>query len=159
MELILVVTPYNGMEAKLGDVVYARRGIADAPRPPQKVVYVGEVELVTESPDGWLMTYRKDGAKGHFVQTERRLLVNGFEVPAPLETDPGEGQVVYAADSTHHAWHFMLAQAGMPSRQRVISRGLAHDTAAAAIAHAKALIGVDPYAAPVSLDDAYDNLP
>lgn len=159
MDLILVDKPYDGMKAKLGDVVYKRRGIADAPSPPQKVVYVGEVEFVAESPAGRLMTYKKDTAERHFVQTVRRLLVNGFEVPAPLEKDPGEGQEVYAADPTLPEWHNRITKAAMPSRLRVISRGLAHDTAAAAIAHAKAMAGVDPYAAPVSLDDAYDNLP
>lgn len=161
MELILTTTPYNGMKAKLGDVVYARRGIADAPAPPQKVVYVGEVELATEFPDGGLITYRKDTMEGRFVQAEQRILVNGFEVPAPLEKDPGEGQVVYVADPTLSEWHSTLIhiQISMALRTLVIARGLAHDTAAAAIAHAKAMAGVDPYAAPVFLDDAYDNLP
>lgn len=160
MNLISVDKPYNGAKAKLGDVVYKRRGIADAPTPPQKVVYVGEVELATEFPDGGLITYRKDTMEGHFVQTVRRLLVNGFEVPAPLEKDPGEGQEVYVADPMHAEWHFQLANTkiAITHRLRAIARGLAYDTAAAAIARAKAMIGINP-TAQKSLDDAYDNLP
>lgn len=158
MDLISVDKPYNGMKAKLGDVVYARRDKDEGTAPPQKVVYVGKKAFVVESSGGMLTTYKKDTAEMHIFTAERVLVVNGFEVPAPLEKDPGEDQEVYVADPTHHAWHFMIPKAAMSSRLRMIARGLAHDTADAAIAHAKAMAGVDPTARK-SLDDAYDNLP
>lgn len=50
-------------------------------------------------------------------------------------------------------------------RTLAIERGLAHATAAAAAAHAKALVWINPTARKSldgewrSLDDAYDNLP
>ena len=88
-----------------------------------------------------------------------QFLVNGFEVPPPLEKDPGEGHVVYVADPTLSAWYGTLIhiQICRALRPRMIARGLAHDTAAAAIAHAKAMVGVDPTTRE-SLDDAYDEL-
>ena len=160
MELISVEKPYNGMEAKLGDVVYKRRRIAGASTSPQKVVYVGRESFATEFPSGRLMTYRKATAEEYLAKTEQRLLVNGFEVPAPLEADPGEGQVVYVADPTLSEWHSTLIhiQMSVTFRALAIARGLAYDTAAAAIARAKAMAGVDP-TAQKPLDDAYDNLP
>lgn len=160
MELILVDKLYNGMKAKLGDVVHERRGADEAPTLPQKVVYVGEESFVTELSDGRLMTYGKDTAGKYLLQAERRLLVNGFEVPVPLEKDPGEDQIVYAADPALPEWHVKLNRGALPHRALVIARGLAHSTAGAAIAHAKAMIGVDcPPLAQKFLDDAYGGLP
>ena len=159
MELISVEKPYNGMEAKLGDVVYKPRGIADASTSPQKVVYVGRESFATEFSDGRLMTYRKATAEKYLAKTEQRLLVNGFEVLAPLEADPGEGRTIYVADPALPAWYFEVPQSSTANKALLIVRGLTHATAAAAITHAKAIVGVDPYAAPVFLDDAYDNLP
>lgn len=154
MELTLVDRPYNGAKAKLGDVVYARRDTDESLPPPQKVVYVGMDAFVVESSGGTLTTYRKDTAGMHIFSMEQRLLVNGFAVPVPLEADPGEGQIVYVADPTLPGWYFTIVLAGMARRALVIARGLAHATEDAAIAHAKALAGADPYAAPVSLNDA-----
>ena len=161
MELIYKL--YNGMKAKLGDVVYARRDKdkdTAPPPPPQTVVYVGKDAFVVESSGGILTTYKKDSAGMHIFSAERMLVVNGFEVPAPLEKDPGEGHVVYVADPTLSEWYGALihTQIGRALRPRMIARGLAHDTAAAAIAHAKAMVGVDPTTRK-SLDDAYDELP
>ena len=160
MELISVDKPYDGMKAKLGDVVYARRDKDEGTAPPQEVVYVGEKAFVVESSGGGLNIYNKTTAGTYLFSKENVLVVNGFEVPAPLEADPGEGQEVYAADPMHAEWHFQLANTkiAITHRARVIARGLAYDTAAAAIARAKAMAGVDP-TAQKPLDDAYDNLP
>lgn len=158
MELTSVDKPYDGVKAKLGDVVYARRDKDEGTAPPQEVVYVGKDAFVVESSGGTLTTYKKDTAGMYIFSAERMLVVNGFAVPVPLDKDPGKDQVAYAADPTLHEWHFMIPKAAMPSRLRVIARGLAHATADAAIAHAKAMAGVDPTARK-SLDDAYDNLP
>lgn len=156
MELILVDKPYDGVKAKLGDVVYVRRGAGESHMPPpQAVVYVGKGAFVAESPTGELTVYGKNTTGMSIVTLTKVLLVNGFEVPPPLEKDPGEDQAVYVADPTLPEWYF---RAGRAQIERVIARGLAHATADAAIAHAKAMVGVNP-TAPVPLDDAYDNLP
>lgn len=160
MDLISVDKPYDGMKAKLGDVVYVRWGAGEVPVPPREVVYVGKGAFVVESPAGELTVCGKDTAGMRIFSVERMLVVNGFEVPAPLEKAPGEDQVVYVADPTLPEWHILLihTHTSMAHRALVIARGLAHSTAGAAIAHAKAMAGVDPTARK-SLDDAYDELP
>lgn len=158
MDLISVDKPYNGMKAKLRDVVYVRRGAGEAPVPPQEVVYVGKGAFVAESPTGELTVYGKNTTGMGIFTVTKVLLVNGFEVPAPLEKDPGEGQAVYLPDPTLPEWHFTLSLVDRPRRALAIARGLAHGTADAAIAHAKAMAGIDPTARK-SLDDAYDDLP
>ena len=161
MKKSIVFKPYDGMAAKVGDVVYS----AYAPEGEKvavagKVVYTGETELVVDwgRPNS-LATFTRVTAKRHLNYGAEQFLVNGFEVPAPLEKDPGEGHVVYVADPTLSEWYGTLIhiQIGMALRPRMIARGLAHDTAAAAIAHAKAMVGVDPTTRE-SLDDAYDEL-
>ena len=163
MKKSIVFKPYDGMAAKVGDVVYP----AHIPEGEEaaawgKVVYTNETELLVDwgRPNS-LATFTRVTAERHLRYGVEQFLVNGFAVPAPLEKDPGEGHVVYVADPTLSEWYGALihTQIGMALRPRMIARGLAHDTAAAAIAHAKAMVGVDPYAAPVSLDDGDDNLP
>ena len=163
MKKSIVFKPYDGMAAKVGDVVYS----AYIPEGEEaavsgKVVYTSETEFVVDwgRPNS-LATFTHVTAEHHLRYGVEQFLVNGFAVPAPLEKDPGEDQVVYAADPTLLEWHltFIPIESSAALRALMIARGLAHGTAAAAIAHAKALVGADPYAAPVSLDDAYDNLP
>lgn len=163
MKKSIVFKPYDGMAAKVGDVVY----LGYVPEGGKaavsgKVVYTNETEFVVDwgrPKFGSLATFTRVTAERHLTYEVEQFIVNGFVVPAPLEADPGEGQVVYMADPTLPKWYFELVLADVTRRALVIARGIAHTTEAAAIAHAKALTGADPYAAPVSLDDAHDNLP
>lgn len=162
MKKSIVFKPYDGMAAKVGDVVYSayipegEKAVVSG-----KVVYTGETELVVDwgRPNS-LATFTRVTAERHLNYGVEQFLVNGFAVPAPLEKDPGEGHVVYVADPTLSEWYGTLIhiQIGRILRALVIARGLTHDTAAAAIAHAKAMVGVDPTTRE-SLDDAYDELP
>ena len=161
MKKSIVFKPYDGMAAKVGDVVYSAYipEVEEAPASGE-VVYTNKTQFVVD----WLhtdvlATFTRVTAERHLSYGVEQFLVNGFAVPAPLEADPGEGQVVYVADPALPGWYFAIVSADVARRALVIARGLAHATEAAAIAHAKALAGADPYAAPVSLDDAYDNLP
>ena len=162
MKKSIVFKPYDGMAAKVGDVVYsAYTPKGEKAVVPGKVVYTGETELVVDwgRPNS-LATFTRVTAERHLNYGVEQFLVNGFAVPAPLEKDPGEGHVVYVADPTLSEWYGTLIhiQIGRILRALVIARGLAHDTAAAAIAHAKAMVGVDPTTRE-SPDDAYDELP
>lgn len=160
MKKSIVFKPYDGMAAKVGDVVYsAYTPEGGKAAVPGKVVYTGETELVVDwgRPNS-LATFTRVTAERHLNYGVEQFLVNGFEVPAPLEADPGEDQVVYAADPTLLEWYCTLPREAVVYRPRAIARGLAHDTAEAAIAHAKAMAGVNPTARK-SFDDAYDNLP
>ena len=162
MKKSIVFKPYDGMAAKVGDVVYS----AYAPEGEKaavsgKVVYTNEAEFIVDwGPPNSLASFSRVTAERHLSYGVEQFIVNGFDVPAPLEADPGEDQEVYAADPTLPEWHltFIPTESSVALRALMIARGLAHDTAAAAIAHAKALVGVDPTARE-SLDDAYDNLP
>ena len=161
MKKSIAFKPYDGMAAKVGDIVYS----AYAPAGEEaaawgKVVYTKEAEFVVD----WgrplsLATFTRVTAERHLSYGVEQFLVNGFAVPAPLEEDPGKGQVVYVADPTLSEWYGALihTQIGRALRPRMIARGLAHATADAAIAHAKAMVGVDPTTRE-SLDDAYDEL-
>ena len=164
MKKSIVFKPYDGMAAKVGDIVYS----AYVPKGEKaavsgKVVYTGETELVVDwgrPKFGSLASFSRVTAERHLNYGVEQFLVNGFAVPAPLEKDPGEGHVVYVADPTLSEWYGTLIhiQIGRVLRALMIARGLAHGTAAAAIAHAKAMVGVDPTTRE-SLDDAYDELP
>ena len=162
MKKSIVFKPYDGMAAKVGDVVYpAHLPEGEKAAVPGKVVYTNGTGFVVD----WVYTnavaiFDRVTAERHLSCGVEQFLVNGFAVPAPLEKDPGEGHVVYVADPTLSEWYGALIhiQIGRVLRALLIARGLTHDTAAAAIAHAKAMVGVDPTTRE-SLDDAYDNLP
>lgn len=162
MKKSIVFKPYDGMAAEVGDVVYsAYIPEGEKAAVPGKVVYTNETQFIVD----WgllnaLATFTRVTAERYLNYGVEQFLVNGFAVPAPLEKDPGEGHVVYVADPTLSEWYGTLIhiQIGRVLRALVIARGLAHDTAAAAIAHAKAMVGVDPTARE-SPDDAYDELP
>ena len=162
MKKSIVFKPYDGMAAKVGDVVYSAHIQGEEKSAvPGKVVYTSETEFVVDwgRPNS-LATFTRVTAERHLSHGVEQFLVNGFAVPAPLEKDPGEGHVVYVADPTLSEWYGTLihTQIGKALRPRMIARGLAHDTAAAAIAHAKAMVGIDPTTRE-SLDDGNDELP
>lgn len=72
------------------------------------------------------------------------ITVNGFEVPAPAK-ELMEDQVLWAADPTHPEWAFVLAYGcKRPSHALQFKRGVLHTTKEAAVAHAKAMLGIDP---------------
>lgn len=82
-------------------------------------------------------------ARPDFWEVRRKpqhIFVNGFKVPKPLEADSG-GELWapnLMADEFANQWH-------LPSdRKDAIERGIAHSTTEAAIAHAKAMLGIDP---------------
>lgn len=72
------------------------------------------------------------------------ITVNGFEVPAPVK-EAAEHQLLWAADPAHSAWAFSMAYRLAHSEHvRQFRRGLLHTTKEAAVAHAKAMLGIDP---------------
>lgn len=73
----------------------------------------------------------------------KTITVNGFEVPAPVAGPPAESELV---------WLAVPSNPDFASRVRYVSewdfnkfeRGLLHTTREAAVAHAKAMLGIDP---------------
>ena len=141
---------YDGQTAAVGDRVFRRNGMEG------KVVYVSEGQFVIES-EGRLLVYRKD-LRGMLWGAADYITVNGFLVPAPVEKFT-EG-VVYIAAPGHTEFHYGYGIGHTIPREvkLLFARGVAHRSAANAIAHAKAMVGIDPYPRD-TLDDALDERP
>ena len=141
---------YDGHTAAVGDRVARGDGVEG------EVVHVGERQFVVEIGQT-LWVYNK-GDSGKLWQMENYVIVNGFLVPAPVEELP-EG-LGYIAAPGHVEFHYSYLIDHTITREikLLFARGVLHRSAANAIAHAKAMIGLDPYARE-SFDDAYDELP
>ena len=141
---------YNGQTAAVGDRVFRRNGMEG------KVVYVSEGQFVIES-EGRLLVYRKD-LRDRLWGVADCIQVNGFLVPAPVEKLT-EG-VVYIADPGYVEFHYsyLISHSISLKTKLLFGRGLTHRSEANAIAHAKAMLGIDPHARD-TLDDAWDERP
>ena len=141
---------YDGHTAAVGDRVANSNGEVG------EVVYVGKSQLIVEFEES-LWTYTKSSSDKLWLE-ESYIEVNGFLVPAPAEQFT-EG-LVHIADPGHAEFHYAYMTSPTITRETklLFARGLTHRSAANAIAHAKAMVGIDPYARE-SLDDAWDERP
>ena len=141
---------YGGHTAAVGDsVANSNGGVGE-------VVYVGKSQLIVEI-DKNLWTYTKSSSDKLWLR-ENYIIVNGFLVPAPAE-EFTEGKA-YIADPSDmdFTYTFLVEQAPSRTTRQLFTRGLVHRSEANAIAHAKAMVGIDPYVRE-SLDDAWDERP
>lgn len=76
----------------------------------------------------------------------KNIRVNGFDVPEPMREAPVEGTRYYIAYPAGAAYYEGDSWDGSPYDTRWLSRGMMHSTKKAAVAHAKAMLGIDPYA-------------
>lgn len=76
----------------------------------------------------------------------KTIKVNGFDVPEPMREAPAKGERYYVVAPTEENWCSVQSWDGYVSEQTWLSRGVAHSTKEAAVAHAKAMLGIDPYA-------------
>ena len=141
---------YEGQTAAVGDRVFRRNGAEG------EVVYVSGDQFVIES-EGRLLVYKKN-LRDRLWQWGDHIHVNGFLVPAPAEKF-AEG-LVYIADPGHveFTYVYMTGPTLSLETKMLFARGLVHRSEANAIAHAKAMLGIDPYARD-TLDDAWDERP
>lgn len=70
------------------------------------------------------------------------IMVNGFKVPRPLSLPLKDGYL-YVADIGREEFYEAI-QVGSIWADRAKQRGIAHATKEAAIAHAKAMLGLNP---------------
>ena len=104
-------------------------------------------ENVTQSIDGGVEL----PSNGSFVYgltysiKPKMMLVNGFEVPEPIRDKPVSGSTYYCPALNVDI--FFLDDEWRESHlcTRRLSRGLIHSNKEAAIAHAKAMLGINPY--------------
>lgn len=144
------IREYDGRTAAVGDRVSRRDGVEG------EVVYVGESQLLVEFEQSlWIYT---KGDCGKLWLMENYIIVNGFLVPAPAKQFADD--LVYIADPGHVELHYSYLIGHTITRETklLFARGLTHRSAANAIAHAKAMVGINPYARE-SLDDAWDERP
>ena len=75
----------------------------------------------------------------------RTHVVNGFTVPAPVGGDLGGVQGCWLTDITCPEWAYGVCWVGDNQQTDWLNRGLIHLRKEAAIANAKAMLGIDPY--------------
>ena len=154
MKKSIVFKPYDGMAAKTGDVVYsAYIPKGEKAAVPGKVVYTNETQFIVD----WgctndLASFARATARHHLSYGVEQFLVNGFEVPCPISEVEDTFDVLYVAapETRDFYWHLYP---GDTWRAPLIRRQLVHKTSFAAVAHAKAMLGIDPWGEP-PLEDA-----
>jgi len=72
------------------------------------------------------------------------ITVNGFVVPKPEAQPLKEGETYWTATMLDKNWARSWHWTNGGEEHRWLSRGLIHSTQAAAVAHAKAMCGIDP---------------
>lgn len=72
------------------------------------------------------------------------ITVNGFEVPEPIREKPSEGDEYFLSVPLDYDMFSAVDWYNDEEHNRWLSRGLCHATKEAAIAHAKAMLGIDP---------------
>ncbi len=81
-----------------------------------------------------------------YTMAPRTHEVNGFTVPAPESEALTMGDIYYIPHSPGISWYREFKWLEDKSDKRFLVRGLIHLTTEAAIANAKAMLGIDPYA-------------
>lgn len=74
----------------------------------------------------------------------KTILVNGFEVPEPMREAPCINDEYFTPQTGYEIFYCKNKWRNDKFDQRFLSRGLMHLSESAAIAHAKAMLGVDP---------------
>ena len=76
----------------------------------------------------------------------KTIKVNGFDVPEPMRDEPAENATYAVAQPSEGDYYNEFSWGGCPLETNWLQRGLLHSTKEAAVAHAKAMLGIDPYA-------------
>lgn len=158
MKESIVFKPYDGMAAKVGDVVYsAYAPEGEKAAVPGKVVYTGEAQFIVDwgRPNS-LATFTRVTAERHLSYGVEQFLVNGFVVPCPVGEAEDAPEVLSVAAPENYDFCWRLYP-GDTRRKLLIRRQLVHKTSFAAVAHAKAMLGIDPWKE-ASLEDAGNGL-
>ena len=164
MKKSIVFKPYDGMAAKVGDIVYlAHTPEGEKAAMSGKVVYTNETEFIVDWSQADVLTrFARATAESCLRHGVEQFIVNGFEVPAPLDALPTSGEA-FIASPTAPAFYLRILDVRKSVLSFALSRGLLYASPADAIACAKAMVGINPIAIDPaegeSLDDAYDNLP
>lgn len=75
----------------------------------------------------------------------KTIKVNGFDVPEPMREAPADDTKYYVPCVGARNWFDSYMWDGDDFDVRFLQRGVVHSTKEAAVAHAKAMLGIDPY--------------
>jgi len=109
-------------------------------------IYKGSVDLMNWAHDGRYYLDGEDGLLDIIGMWPKTRIINGFEVPVPEERAPALRSWYLTVDFSeremilYSLWNNGLIDAAM------LKRGLVFLTKEDAIANAKAMLGIDPYA-------------
>lgn len=84
----------------------------------------------------------------------KTIKVNGFDVPAPMSEVPELGSEYFVIDMLDEGLFCSIEWEGDDKDNQWLSNGIIHSTKSAAIAHAKAMLGINPN--PARGGDGYD---
>lgn len=83
-------------------------------------------------------------------EAPKTIKVNGFDVPEPMREAPADGASYFIAETSaatmERDYYYEFSWDATPTETCWLSRGILHSTKEAAVAHAKAMLGIDPYA-------------
>ncbi|AHK11825.1 hypothetical protein S349_35 [Shewanella sp. phage 3/49] len=74
----------------------------------------------------------------------KMMLVNGFEVPEPMRVKPDRHKIYYTPHILAPTLFSQETWFENNSHKTLFCKGICHSTKEAAIAHAKAMLGIDP---------------
>lgn len=75
---------------------------------------------------------------------QQYIMVNGFKVPKPLDVPPKVDERYFIISLLSETLHDSFMWDGGDNEYMWLERNLLHTTKEAAIAHAKAMLGIDP---------------
>jgi len=99
----------------------------------------GFVQLAGMRSHDWIW---KDPSEWTIRRKPQHIMVNGFKVPSPL--DAYKSDDYFIADVSDELFYSACTNRGDMDDQTWLDRGISHSTKEAAIAHAKAMLGIDP---------------
>lgn len=119
--------------------------IIDSEPRQARVTYIGKSLGVCSNIDGGA-EYAFLLGKASFKPIIKTIKVNGFDVPAPMSEAPEHGVEYFIASINSDYFVDDYRFHGDSYDKRWLSRGIAHSSKKSAIAHAKAMLGIDPNA-------------
>lgn len=95
--------------------------------------------------EGWLeLCTPPDWTAANYRRKPRTHTVNGFEVPVPMWDMPNYGTQVFIAYPIDYRFFMAACFYGEEIDRMWLKRGLVHATKEAAVANARAMIGLQP---------------
>lgn len=93
----------------------------------------GRVHAIVSSPEDWKIRRKP-----------QHIIVNGFKVPKPLDVMPNHRKQLFVPMVSSETFLSTSTESGSSWANVMLDRGILHSTQEAAIAHAKAMLGIDP---------------